>query len=96
MTRARHDTARRVTPDLIALYKRRASRLRVEACRNMWLSLRAKIVGFQTAKREAFEVTSPRPCGERSSGEAQRSRAGEGLSPRTQRVERAPHPALSP
>ncbi len=45
MTRARHDTARRVTPDLIALYKRRASRLRAEACRNLWLSLWMKIVG---------------------------------------------------
>jgi hypothetical protein len=29
---------------------------------------------FQTAKREAFEVTSLRPCGERSPGEATRSR----------------------
>ena len=45
MTRARRDTARRVTPDLIALYKRRASRLRAEACRKVWLSLWAKIVG---------------------------------------------------
>jgi hypothetical protein len=45
VTRARRDIARRVTPDLIALYKRRASRLRAEACRNIWLSLWMKIVG---------------------------------------------------
>ena len=45
MTGARHDIARRVTPDLIALYKRRASRLHAEACRKMWLSLWARIVG---------------------------------------------------
>jgi hypothetical protein len=43
--RARHDIARRVTPDLIALYKRRAGRLRAEACRNLWLSLWAKVLG---------------------------------------------------
>jgi hypothetical protein len=51
---------------------------------------------FKQRKREAFEVTSPRSCGERSPGEAQRRRADEGLSPRAQFVERAPHPALSP
>jgi hypothetical protein len=47
VTPARHDIARRVTPDLIALYKRRAGRLRREACRNIWLSLWAKIVGWR-------------------------------------------------
>jgi hypothetical protein len=51
----------------------------------------------QTATREAPRE-SPRPAlrEERSPGEAQRSRAGEGLCPRAQFVERAPHPALSP
>jgi len=44
---------------------------------------------FQTANGGAFRVTSPRSCGERSLGEAQRSRAGEGLSPRARSVERA-------
>jgi hypothetical protein len=34
-----------VTGDLIALYKRRAARLRAEACRNTWRSLWALLVG---------------------------------------------------
>jgi hypothetical protein len=49
-------------------------------------------------QQRAKRLKSPRPAlrGERSSGEAQRSRAGEGLSPRARFVETAPHPALSP
>ena len=49
-------------------------------------------------QQRAKRLKSPRPAlrGERSSGEAQRSRAGEGLSRRVRFVERAPHPALSP
>jgi hypothetical protein len=34
-----------VTGDLIALYKRRATRLRAEACRSTWLSLWALLAG---------------------------------------------------
>jgi hypothetical protein len=34
-----------VTGDLIALYKRRATRLRAEACRSAWLSLWALLAG---------------------------------------------------
>jgi len=34
--RARHEAARRVTGELVDLYKRRASRLRTEACRELW------------------------------------------------------------
>src|SRR5260370_33001929 len=38
----------------------------------------------------------PAVCGERAPGEAQGSRAGEGLSPRTVRAERAPRPSPLP
>src|SRR6202140_5880817 len=48
-------------------------------------------MGVFNLTREA--ASSPRPaCGERSPGEAHRSRAGEGDSPRVELVERAPHP----
>ena len=45
-------------------------------------------------QQRAKRLKSPRPAlrGERSSGEAQRSRAGEGLSRRVRFVERAPSP----
>lgn len=34
--RARHELSRRVTAELVDLYKRRARRLRAEACRDLW------------------------------------------------------------
>jgi len=34
--RQRHEHARRITGELVDLYKRRARRLHAEACRNLW------------------------------------------------------------
>jgi hypothetical protein len=39
VTPTRRDATRRVTPDLIEFYTRRAHRLRVEYCRNLWRAL---------------------------------------------------------
>jgi len=36
VTPTRRDSSRRVTPELMALYKKRAHRLRQEAWRDMW------------------------------------------------------------
>ncbi len=36
----------RVSPELIALYKRRARRLRVEACRSMWRAVWLSLTGY--------------------------------------------------
>ncbi|HLG82285.1 MAG TPA: hypothetical protein VKY22_14810 [Bradyrhizobium sp.] len=44
--RAPHrETALRVTPDLVALYKRRARRLHREACRSIWRAVWSSLVG---------------------------------------------------
>jgi hypothetical protein len=39
VTRTRRDPSRRVTPELMALYKRRAHQLRSEAFQNIWRAL---------------------------------------------------------
>ncbi len=36
----------RVTPELTALYKRRARRLRSEACRNLWRAVWESLIGY--------------------------------------------------
>jgi hypothetical protein len=41
VTGPRPDLSRRATPELVALYKRRALRLRAENCRNNWRALSA-------------------------------------------------------
>ncbi len=40
--RRRHEAARRVTAELVELYKRRAHRLHRDACRELWCSLIGK------------------------------------------------------
>jgi hypothetical protein len=37
--RERHDHPRRVTAELVDLYKRRAHRLRRDACRELWRAM---------------------------------------------------------
>ena len=43
MTRARCNAPRRVTPELMAFYKRRAHQLRAEAYLNMWRAVWAAL-----------------------------------------------------
>jgi hypothetical protein len=48
--RAPHrETSLRVTPELIALYMRRARRLRSEACRSIWRAVWLSVVGREVA-----------------------------------------------
>jgi hypothetical protein len=44
VTPARRDQPRRVTPELMAFYKRRAHQLRDEACRNTWRAVWALLM----------------------------------------------------
>lgn len=44
MKPGRRDTARRVTPELMAFYKMRAKQLRDEAFRDMWRGLWALVM----------------------------------------------------
>jgi hypothetical protein len=39
VTRTRRDPSRRITPELMAFYKKRAHRLREQAWREMWTQL---------------------------------------------------------
>ena len=43
MTPPRRDETRRVTPELVAFYKKRAHRLRDEAWRNLWRRMWASL-----------------------------------------------------
>jgi hypothetical protein len=43
VTPARRDQPRRVTPELMAYYKKRAHDLRTEACRDFWRALWASL-----------------------------------------------------
>jgi hypothetical protein len=48
--RAPHrETSLRVTPELIALYMRRARRLRSEACRSIWRAVWLSVAGREVA-----------------------------------------------
>ncbi len=44
MRPGRRDEARRVTPELLAFYKKRAHRLRDEAWRNLWRHVWASLM----------------------------------------------------
>ncbi len=43
MTPARRDQPRRVTPELMAYHKKRAHRLRAQACRDFWRAMWASL-----------------------------------------------------
>lgn len=61
--RARPEAARRVTAELVDLYKRRARRLRRDACRElwraMWCSLTRKSKNIASARAVRVDVPSP-------------------------------------
>jgi hypothetical protein len=56
VTPARRDQPRRVTPELMAIYKRRAHELRAEACRNVARALRALLIKSAGVDRRQAEA----------------------------------------
>ena len=56
MTLARRDQPRRVTPELMAYYKKRAHELRTEACRDAWDGILAAQLDYRTRPCNFVEI----------------------------------------